>query len=137
MAPTIPTQIWLALRSRIETLPLTPKPPVAYPASSFTPGASAFIAVGLTVATPRRVMIGAGEHDRSGTLTLSYADVIGKDYSVYAEKAGQIAAHFAEDTAIRYGGACVKVVSAPQPQEGFRDQGWWRMPVVIRWTTSR
>ena len=135
--PSIETELWLALKSRIETLPFTPELPIAYPGSVYTPGSGAFIAVGEATAAPRRVFVGKGKDDRAGTLTLVHAAKIGQDASVYKEAAGIIAAHFGEDTQMRYGLTCVRVVAAPHVVAGYQDNGWWRTPVNIRWRSFR
>lgn len=134
--PSVETSIWLALKARIATLPFSPALPVAYPGSTYSPGKVAFIAVnGVTVA-PQRVLIGKGAHERAGTLTLSHVAPIGQDIAYYTEMAGKIAAHFEEDTRMQYGGVCVRIVAKPHVVDGFRDEGWWRTPVNIRWRTS-
>lgn len=133
---TVQTEIWLALKSRIKTLPFSPAVPVAYPASVFTPGSGPFIAVGRTNAAPERVFVGKGDSDRAGTLTLVYAAKLGQDAAVYEEAAGTIAAHFAEDTKMRFGSVCVRVTSAPHVVSGYQDDGWFRTPVNIPWFAS-
>ena len=134
---SVETELWLALKSRIVTLPFAPVMPVAYPGTAYTPGATPFIAVGEATAAPRRVFVGKGSDDRGGTLTLVYAAKIGQDAAVYKEGAGIIAAHFAEDTLMRYGSTCVRVVSAPHVVAGYQDAGWFRTPVNIRYRSFR
>lgn len=133
--PSVETSIWMALRSHIATLSLTPAVDFAWPASTYAPDKKPYIAVGRATIAPRRVLVGKGSHDRTGTLTLSYVARLGQDSTVYLEQAGQIAAHFAEDTRMKHGEVCVRVVSKPHIVDGYRDEGWWRTPVNIRWHT--
>lgn len=135
--PSVETEIWLALKSRILTLPFVPILQTAYPGSTFTPGSTPYIAVGRVNLAPRRVLVGKGQHERNGTLILSYVASIGQDLAVYEEVAGKIAAHFEEDTRMKYGGTCVRITEKPHVVEGFRDEGWWRTPVNIPWQTHR
>lgn len=131
--PSTETSIWMALRSRIATLSLTPAVDFAWPASTYAPDKKPYIAVGRASIEPRRVMVGKGSHDRSGTLTLSYVSRIGQDASFYIEQAGIIAAHFEEDTKMRHADVCVRITAKPHVVDGYRDEGWWRTPVNIRW----
>lgn len=133
--PTVETSIWLALRSRIETLPLSPALPIAYPGGTYSPNGKAYIAVGRVTVAPERVLIGKGRHDRTGTLTLSYVAPLGQDIAVYTEVAGQIAAHFEEDTRMKHGDVCVRVTAKPHVVDGYRDEPYWRTPVNVRWQT--
>lgn len=59
------TKIWMALKSRIATIPggLT----VAYPADVYTPGAAAYIAMRRRNIAPERVFVASGAHERRGT----------------------------------------------------------------------
>lgn len=129
--PGIETQIWLALRQRIETLP--GGLPFAWPASVYQPGADAYLAVGRVTITPQRVFVAAGPHERTGTLIITHVAPLGQDVDVYDEAAAQIAGHFPEDLCMAYQSVRVRVVSAPHVMDGFRENGWWRTPVVIRW----
>lgn len=133
--PSVETSIWLALRARIATLSLTPAVDIAWPASTYAPDKKPYIAVGRASIEPRRVLVGKGSHDRTGTLTLSYVRRIGQDAAVYIEQAGVIAAHFEEHTRMRHGDVCVRISAKPHVVDGYRDEGWWRTPVNIRWQT--
>lgn len=132
MAAAIETSIWLALRSRIETLPFTPGLAMAFPASVFQPSGP-YIAVGGVSAAPERVMVNRGAHERNGTLSLTHVAPLGQDASVYVQAAATIAAHFPDDLRIRYGDACVRVTAWPSIPGGYRDGGWWHEPVLIPW----
>lgn len=135
--PSIETELWLAIKSRIATLPFVPSIAVAYPGQVYTPTNAPFIAVGEATSPPRRKLIGRGENDRAGMLTLVYAAKIGQDAAVYKEAAGVIAGHFAEDTQMRYGLTCVRVVEPPHVVGGYNDNGWFRTPVNIAWRSFR
>lgn len=135
--PSVETAIWLALRSRIATLSLSPALPIAWPASTYAPtSGTAFLAVDHVTFAPERVLIGKGEHERTGMLSLSHVAPLGQDAAVYVETAGKIAAHFPEDLQMKYGDVCVRVVSKPHVMDGYRDGAWFRTPINIRWRTS-
>ena len=134
--PATDTEIWLALRARIQTAadPL----PVAWPGEAFTPPTSGadllpYLAVGKVSAPPRRVLISKGKHDRSGSVTLVYVAQLGNPAEFYVEKAAQIAAHFEEDTLMRFDGGCLRVTQRPHVVDGYRDAGYWRTPVIVPW----
>lgn len=133
MAASIETSIWLALRSRIETLPLSPSLPVAYPASSYSPDGEAYLSVGGVSLAPERVLVGRGAHERNGTLGLIYIAPLGQDISVYTQVAGTIAAHFPDDLRLRHGDVCVRITARAHVPGGFRDGAMWHEPVTIPW----
>ena len=130
----VETKIWMALKSRIATIPggLT----VAYPADVYTPGAAAYIAVGRANIAPERVFVAAGVHERRGTLTLSHVAPIGQDQAVYEEAGAKIAAHFPDDLCMKFSNVVVHVVSASHVVDGYRDGAWWRTPVNVFWRAS-
>ena len=129
--PGIETKIWLALKSRIQSIPGGLA--IAYPADVFAPGAAAYIAVGRVNIAPERVFVASGAHERRGTLTLSHVAPIGQDQAVYEEAGATIAAHFPADLCINFQGVAVKIVSAPHVIDGYRDGAWWRTPVNVFW----
>lgn len=143
MAPTIETKIWLALRSRIDTLNagnlLWPGPwPVAFPGSDYEPRVGVpYVAVGRTTATPIRLEINRRVNDRAGILTISAVMPLGLDPAVYEEAGGLIAQHFGP--CIVFGGVTLTLMSATgnvaHVVDGYRDGGWWRVPVNIPWRT--
>lgn len=135
--PSVETEIWEALRARVETLPLSL--PIAWPAALYEAGKAPWdsrepwLAVGYAKQPPRRILIATGPHERVGTLTLAYCAPLGRDSSWYEQQAGQIAAHFPEDLRLPFGSVTVRIREAPHVQDGYRDGGWWRVPVAIRW----
>ena len=130
----VETKIWLALKSRIQSIPGGLA--IAYPADVFTPGAAAYIAVGRVNIAPERVFVASGAHERRGTLTLSHVAPIGQDQAVYEEAGAKIAAHFPDDLCINFQGVAVKIVSASHVVDGYRDGAWWRTPVNVFWRAS-
>lgn len=129
--PGVETKIWMALKSRIQSIPGGLA--IAYPADVFTPGAAAYIAVGRVNIAPERVFVAAGAHERRGTLTLSHVAPIGQDQAVYEEAGAKIAAHFPADLCMNFQGVAVRIVSAPHVVDGYRDGAWWRTPVNVFW----
>lgn len=127
----VETKIWMALKSRIATIPGGLA--IAYPADVFTPTNSAYIAVGRVNIAPERVFVASGAHERTGTLTLSHVAPIGQDQAVYEEAGAKIAAHFPADLCINFQGVAVKIVSAPHVVDGYRDGAWIRTPVNVFW----
>jgi hypothetical protein len=130
------TKIWLALNERIKTLPFTPKLPIAYAGKTYAPvDGKAFLAVNKISVDPIRLFIGDQTNERTGTLTITFVSAINNDTSYYEEQAGTIADHFRQDTLMAYEDVCVRVISQPHVVSGFQDNGWWRVPVNIRWQT--
>ena len=139
MSAMIETAIWLAIRSRIEALPLGYD--IAWPAEKFTPPFSGakllpYIRVGRVSADPVRRFIDNGQaYERTGSVivTLVAPLLTGSSISFYDQVAGTIGDHFKDTTQMSYSGVCVSVPSYPSVQEGYEDNGYWTVPVVIPW----
>lgn len=139
--PTTEVKIWLALRARIESIPLSFAK--AWPAETFTPPHSGsqlspYIRIGTVTVDPLPVQIATGKpHVRTGTLILTLVHPMMNGYSmpVYNQFAGTIAEHFADGTEMRYDNVCVRVTAQPHVQPGYEDSGFWTIPVSIPWRT--
>lgn len=131
--PSIETKIWLALKSRIDTLNLSYAK--AWPAEKYKPSAGTpYLRIGKVSVDPRRVQIANGKpHERTGSLIITLVHPLTQDFSVYQELQGQIAAHFKDGVQMTYKGICVSVPSYPHCVDGYEDNGWWNAPVSIRW----
>lgn len=136
----IERDIWLAIRARIESLPVVPPMPIAWPAEKFqVPAANGrpapFIRVGNVTATPNRMMIDTKRpYRRTGTVIITLVYPLGQVVSVYDQIAGTIAEHFGDGTCMSFGIARVTVPSDPHVQSGYEDNAYWNVPVAVPWT---
>lgn len=139
MSASIETSIWMALKARIETLPLSPPMPIVYPAQHYEPGAGGFLVLGEVIVAPRRVLIDKPVHDRAGSITIVSVQPFGYDLTVYKQIGGVIAEYFGSDKCARHNGVTVHFMSidgrTAHVDAGYRDGGWWRVPVIIPWRT--
>lgn len=139
MAANIETSIWLAIKSRIDTL--LPSYQRVYPGQVFTPPKSGtallpYLRIGRITATPVRLFVGDGKpYQRTGFIIVTLVHPLGQNVSVYDQLAGQIAEHFNDETKMQFGDVCVSVPSYPQVVEGYEDNGHWTCPVRIPWKT--
>lgn len=139
MSAKTETSIWLALKSRVESIPIPYA--AAWPGQTFEPpflsGAlQPYLRIGRVTVSPVPQLIDSGRrHDRSGSLIVTLVHPLGQDVSVYDQIAATIAEHFRDGTAMRYGGVCVSVTSYPHVQEGYEENGYWTVPVSIPWRT--
>lgn len=137
MSAGIETSIWLALKSRIDTLPLPY--PKAWPGQTFqVPSAGGqllpFLRIGRVAVAPVRQLLANGKpHERNGSLMVTLVHPLGQDVAVYDQIAAGIAAHFIDGTQMRYGAMCVTVRDYPHVQDGYEDTGYWTVPVHIPW----
>lgn len=135
--PKIETSIWLALKARIESLPLGF--PRAWPGQTLDrpyDGAALkpYLRIGRVSASPAGVMIDyAKPHDRRGSLIVTLVHPLGPDTSVFDQYAGTIAEHFRDGTSMQYLATCVKVTEYPHVVEGYEDNGYWNVPIRIPW----
>lgn len=137
--PTINTKIWMALRSGVQGLPISPMPEIAWPGSTFEPVAgSPFLAIGEVYTAPRRAVINRAVMDRSGSITVTAVWPIGQDPAVYREISGKIADHFT-GRCLAFQGVKLTLQSeggqVAYAAAGYRDGGWWRTPVICPWRT--
>ena len=139
--PTTEVKIWIALKSRVDTLPLPFAK--AWPAETFEAPhddgrLDPYIRVGSVTVDPVPIQIAAGKpHTRTGTLILTLVHPLVNGYSlpVYNQFAGQIAVHFGDGVEMRYQDVCVSVTAQPHVQPGYEDNGYYTIPVSIPWRT--
>ena len=130
---TLETKIWMALRNRVRTLDT--ELPIAWPGSTYSPDGKAHISVQNITIAPSRILVQHGPHNRTGTLQIMLVQALGVDYSVGRQIAGDIASHFPTDLVLRYRDVCVRVTSAPDVSDGFREGAYWQTPIRIPWQT--
>lgn len=137
MTAKIETSIWLALKSRVDSLPLAYSK--AWPGETFeVPSAAGlplpYLRIGRVSVAPVRKLIAAGKpHERNGSLMVTLVHPLGQSVSVYDQIGATIAEHFRDGTQMAYGGVCVSVRSYPHVQEGYEDNGYWTIPVRVPW----
>lgn len=137
MSAGIETSIWLALKARIDTLPLAY--PKAWPGQTFQVPSTGgqllpFLRIGRVTVAPARQLLADGKaHERNGSLMVTLVHPLGQAVAVYDQIAAGIAEHFIDGTQMRYGAVCVAVSSYPHVQEGYEDTGYWTVPVRIPW----
>lgn len=137
--PSVETEIWLALKKRVESLPLMPMP-IAWPGRNYIPVSGVqFLSVSEVTIAPRRIIINRSINDRSGTITIVAVQGFDQDPSAYKETGGIIAKHFASDVCLRYGSVRLHLMSeggnTVHVDAGYRDGGWFHTPVIIPWRT--
>lgn len=145
--PTTEVKIWMALKARVQSLPVPVNYPIDWPMEVFQkPQAggrpSPYIEVRHLPNTAVRRFIGSNDpHERLGlvqlTLCWPVADVDtapGKTHpDVLTQMAGLIAAHFPTDLRMVFQEVTVRVEKAADVAQPFRDEAYWRMPVSVRW----
>jgi len=133
------TAIWLAIKSRIDTLPsgyarAWPGKTFVPPQAGSPPTPAAYYRIGQVTSAPRRMLIDDGKpHNRDGFIIVTLVYPLGQDVAVYTQAAGIIASHFKDGTRMRYGALCVSVPEYPHVGDGFADAGYWMVPVRIPW----
>jgi hypothetical protein len=140
--PETDTMIWMAIKARVTEAAGALH--VAWPSEAFSPPATSsgllpFIAVG-DVATSIRVMIDSdGDLDRTGIVSLAYVAPLGYAQEWYIEKAAALLPFFRPDSSMRFQSVCIKWgngLAVPRVERGYRDDGYFRTPVLIPWRCS-
>jgi len=147
--PTPETETWLALKSRIDTLPIPADWEVYEPDVTVEPphdeiGPLPYVLVSDVRNEHQRIGIsGNGKvrgvlHIRSGTLMLALHYPVARPatYTQLVEMAGKIAAHFPADTRMKYGSTCLRVTQDADADQPYRE-GVDRVLIVrVRWANA-
>ena len=135
MTEIVETKIWMALRARIATLPLTFAK--AWPKEEFTPPPmQPYLEIAHLPNAVQRPFIGHDDPNwRTGILqlTLMYPVALKHHGEVDIQYAGQIAAHFNQAVEMFYDDVKVTIERSPDVAQGYRDGVYWRTPVSVRW----
>lgn len=144
MSATTETKIWLALKGRVETIPLAF--PKAYPREAFTPPSAApwLEIVHLPNANSRPFLGADDPMFRQGILQINLRSPVGKETGqaqphpseVDIQRAGTIAAHFWSDLTGRtlfFEGVRVVIQRAPDVARPFVDGAFWLTPISVRY----
>lgn len=137
MTAKVETAIWLALKARIDLLPLDYAK--AWPSQTFTVPHDGvlplpYLRIGRVSSAPARLMLANNrQHSRKGFLIITLVYPLGQDVSVYDQIVGTITDHFKDGTQMKHGDVCVTVKVYPHAQEGYEDNGYWAVPIRITW----
>ena len=130
--PSIETSIWLALKSRLKALTLNPALPIAWPNESFNRPPTGYLRATWIPNTTRRMLIGAGPHQRLGILQVDVMAKKNQDIAVATEIAGKVASHFPADLCMRSHGVAARVTRAPEIAQPIAEDSHLMVPVTIR-----
>lgn len=145
MTATVETKIWMALKSRVQSLPMSypidwPRVPFTKPQSGNPVQPDPYLEVRLLPNTSQRLFIGSNDpHRRMGILQVSLMYPIARttgtvDWETqFSQIGGTIAAHFPADLRMHFEGLSVRVEKAPDVAQPFRDEVYWRVPCTIRY----
>jgi len=132
--PSIETQIWLALKGRVQSLVLTPVLAIAWPNEDFIKPITGYLRVTHVPNVNRRLLIGSTEpHQRIGLLQVDVFAKKNQDASVAAEIAGQVAAWFPTDLRMTYSTVAVRVTKAPDVAQAIADDTHWLVPTSVEY----
>lgn len=136
--PSVDAKIWLALKSRIDTLVTNPVMTKIEPGATFEPeGNKPFVLISDARNLVARLGVDARLHERSGTLILSVRWPINQSitHAQLCEIGGQIAEHFPADTRMFFGGVCLRVTTDATMLQPDRDGPWRTVDVRVLWSS--
>lgn len=134
--PTIQSKLWLALKSRIDTITTSPSLTHVEPGEVFEPNGPH-----LLISDARndvaRLGIDVAQQTRSGTLLLQVRWPVSTPitHAQLVELAGTIADHFPADLSMTYGGVCARVQQDATVLQPDRDAAWRFVTVRVLWST--
>lgn len=134
--PSVEVKIWMALRNRINTLPLVSEFDIAWPARTHDPVNIPYLRIGHVTTPPVGPLVKQGTPSvRTGTLIVTLVMRLEYDIAYHEEQAAQVSNHFQDGTLMNFEGVCVRVTAQPHVQPGYEDNGYWTIPVTIPWRT--
>lgn len=134
MTATTETKIWLALKAKCETIPLSL--PVSYPKEDYTPvTGQAWLKVSHMLNTGFRLSLGNTDPQRrQGILQIALnTPLTPHPGEVDLQYAGIIAEHFWTDPVIFGDGIKITIQRAPDVGQAYRVEGWWFTPINVLW----
>lgn len=134
----VETAIWMALRKRLEvfTTPMVSDFDIAWPGSTYSPNANRmFLSPTISYAKPENVLLTGKPKDRNGIFTVRVAYPLGDVYEKALQVAGGLAHHFPDRLPLRYDDIRVRVEGDAEVVGGYRDNGFWNIPVKVNWRT--
>lgn len=122
--------IHIALMEQVSTLVLVPDAPLYFREVPAVRPETDHIEVDHLPNTTDRIFVTAGRLWRQGILQLTLCSKMGQYAAVYMERAGQIAEHFARETALTVDGVTIEIVKVDVGR-GLADGAHWRIPVSV------
>lgn len=136
-------EIWLALKSRIDTLVTDPVLPVFEPGATISPpvdviGPAPYLFISDVRNDPERVGIDASLHSRSGTLMLAIQWPITSAvrHLQLLQLGGSVASHFPADTPMKTGATCLRVTQDASAMQPYREGPNHVILVRVFWSTQ-
>lgn len=130
---TTETKIWQALKAKVATISGYD---FDWPQSEFTPSDAPYLEVRHLPNYSNRLTIeNSGQSQYKGILQLSlmYPITLKHSGEVMLEKAGLIKAQFTQGTLLSFQGVNVEIEKQPDIAQPFREDGFWRYPITIRY----
>lgn len=131
-----PNLIDEALESHLLTLPGAPS--IAWEDVGFKPTiGQAYLQVNQLRNTPIDHAVTLDAREDRGILQVTVVHPAGGGKVQAVALAQKVAEHFAANTVLPInGGGAVTVYKSPAISSGYADEGWYRVPVSISWTTA-
>ena len=135
--PTVETAIWLALKERVKTIPLSPLPPIHWPNEIYEPKVgTAYLKVEHIPNTTQRVFIGSMEpHRYRGILQIGLMTKLNQQVGIALEMAGGIASHFPPDLRLVAHDVTVRVTRRPDMGPAQPQSTHLMIPVSVEYET--
>lgn len=133
MTATIESSIWLGFRRRLELFTTFRDFDVAWPGSIYAPSNKLFLTPTISFARPEKVTISERASDRRGIFMVRVAAPLGAASEVALQVASEIGQFFPADLPLRFNRIRFRVEGDAEVVGGYRDDGFWNVPVKINW----
>lgn len=128
----IDIKIYLALMAKLNAMSggyTIVEPGETYPTDPSAP----FIAVDDKRFDSDRLYVGSDDDNNEGIFNLAVMMPLSTDHKHGLQVVGLIKSHFTKGVAIYYDGVRVKLTKSPQAGSAYRDDAFYRVPVMIYW----
>ena len=129
--PTFEAKAWLALRTRLTSLALTPVLPIAWPNEVFTPPAGGYLRVTYAPNVVVRQYTNSRVSYRPGIFLVNVVSKLNQNMAVAIEIAGKVAAHFPQDLRMSYQDVTLYVEKEPDVRQPLITESFVEVPVVV------
>ena len=133
MTATIESSIWLGFRRRLETFTTFRPFDIAWPGEIYSPSNRLFLTPTITFARPEKVTLSQKPSLRKGIFMVRVAAPLGAASEVALQVASEIGQFFPADLPLRFNQIRFKVEGDAEVVGGYRDDGFWNVPVKINW----
>lgn len=130
----VESDIWNAIKTRANTIPLTPKPPVAWPndAPFAKPVGSSYLRVSHVPNQSQRMFLGSDDpHRLQGIAQIDVFTPLQGGSNASLVMVAAVVGHFPCDLVLSAGETSLRITKKPDPMPGMPGDTHWQVPIMV------